>query len=526
MTKKICIPLIFILITNFTFSQNPETVHRFRVFLSDKNNVSFNPLVYFDAKAIERRAAQNLPLFTESDLPVRQDYIDILSENCTEITTISRWFNLIYLDATENQIQNIKKLPFVQNIEPVYWTSLPAGKSYDTYLTDSELKLLAKQTERMQASVFKKHGINGQGIRIAVFDAGFPSVNTSPIFKHIRDENRILKTYDFAKKKENVYTANTHGTMVLSCIAGMNDSIPMGLATQAEFLLARTEVETEPFSEEENWLAAAEWADKNGAQIINSSLGYTYNRYFTWEMDGKTSYVVRAANLAASKGILVVNAMGNDGSHEWKILGTPADADSILSVGGINPETDFHESFASFGPTADKRMKPNVSAYSTAIVAEKSKLEKAQGTSFSTPLVTGFAACAWQANNNKTAMQMFNEIQKSGDLFPYFDYAHGYGVPQASYFFSKNISHDKNPTFQFKQISDTLHIVVDINLITKTGNANNYLFYKISNKNGEILKYYLVDVYQEDAVKIPFSEIEDNVISASYKGFTKEITLK
>jgi subtilisin family serine protease len=314
--------------------------------------------------------------------------------------------------------------------------------------------------------------------------------------------------------------------MVLSCIAGMNDTVPMGLATKAEFLLARTEVETEPFSEEENWLAAAEWADKNGAQIINSSLGYTYNRYFTWEMDGKTSFVVKAANMAASKGMLVVNAMGNDGSHDWKILGTPADADSVLSIGGINPETDFHENFASFGPTADKRMKPNVSAYSTAIVAEKSKLEKAQGTSFSTPLVTGFAACAWQTEKGKTNMEMFNEIQKSGDLYPYFDYAHGYGVPQASYFFSKNPKSEKIPTFQFKEISDTLHIMVNIATISKNANTDNYLFYKISNNNGEILKYFVIDVYQEDVVKIPISDFSDKVVTVCYKGYTNEIELK
>ena len=170
----------------------------------------------------------------------------------------------------------------------------------------------------------------------------------------------------------------------------------MGLATGANFLLAITEVSSEPFSEEENWLAAVEWAYKNGADIISSSLGYTNNRYFTKDMDGKKSFVVKAASLAARKGMLVINAAGNDGDSEWKVISTPADADSILTIGGVSPETNLHINFSSYGPTADGRMKPNVSAFGEAVVANtKGNVEIAFGTSFATPLVAGFAACAW-----------------------------------------------------------------------------------------------------------------------------------
>src|SRR6185436_820200 len=111
----------------------------------------------------------------------------------------------------------------------------------------------------------------------------------------------IIATYNFISKNENVFSHNAHGLGTLSCITGILDSINIGLATGAEFLLARTEQATgEPFSEEENWLAAAEWADKHGANIISSSLGYSYQRYFNTEMNGKKSLVARAAAMAAS----------------------------------------------------------------------------------------------------------------------------------------------------------------------------------------------------------------------------------
>lgn len=166
------------------------------------------------------------------------------------------------------------------------------------------------------------------------------------------------------------------------------------MASNAEFLLARTEVNAEPFAEEEWWLAAAEWAGKNGAHIINSSLGYTYHRYFPEQMDRKTSLVARAANMAASKGIIVVNAMGNDGDNSWKAVGTPADADTVLSVGSVDPYKEYKINFSSFGPTVDGRMKPNVTNSGFAAVAvKKDKLGNAHGTSFASPLISGFVAC-------------------------------------------------------------------------------------------------------------------------------------
>jgi serine protease AprX len=313
---------------------------------------------------------------------------------------------------------------------------------------------------------------------------------------------------------------------VLSCVAGRIEGIQIGLAIDAEFLLARTETWTEFFSEEEQWLAAAEWADKNGAHIINSSLGYTYHRYFPEQMNGKKSLVSRAANMAARKGILVVNSAGNEGDGKWKIIGTPADADSVLSIGGISPWTGFHTGFSSFGPTSDKRMKPNVTAYGHVIGAGPGGLSQTQGTSFSGPLTAGFAACAKQARPNMTNMQLFKEIEKSADLYPYFDYAHGYGVPQASYFFRKNTMEEKperlveiedaNGKLNIK-ILDVVQFSLNEDSDTSLREASNeaieteivedesktedtyylkwpdYVFYHIENSKGYLDKYWVVD---------------------------------
>src|SRR5690606_11480520 len=153
-------------------------------------------------------------------------------------------------------------------------------------------------------------------------------------------------------------------------------------------------------------------------------------------MNGITALISRSANMAARKGILVVNSAGNEGSNtEWVSIGAPADADSVLAVGGISPWTNLHVSWSSYGPSADKRIKPNVCAFGHSMVMTDKGISEATGTSFASPLTAGFAACVWQADTTLTNMELFELIEKSGDLYPYYDYAHGYGVPQASAFF-------------------------------------------------------------------------------------------
>jgi hypothetical protein len=311
---------------------------------------------------------------------------------------------------------------------------------------------------------------------------------------------------------------------VLSCIAGIaEDTLTLGLATGSEFLLARTEIAAvEIHKEEVWWMMAVEWADKNGAHIINSSLGYGAELYHPFHMDGKSAFITRAANMAASKGILVVNSAGNEGlDRKWTYsIIAPADADSVLSVGGIMPISDLHVNFSSIGPTVDGRLKPNVVAFGWANVAVgNSSIGLSAGTSFSAPLVTGFAACAWQTNRNLNNIQLKTEIEHSGDLYPYFDYDHGYGIPQASYFMDGKTSTDSN-LLSFVETDTTIQVLIDQSLDKEYADKKkyrnqSYIYYHIQDEKGLLVKYLVLSLpesFSQDT-EIVTQEVQDELIN-------------
>jgi len=325
----------------------------------------------------------------------------------------------------------------------------------------------------------------------------------------VRAANRIKATYNFAKSDEFVYGFNSHGLAVLSNIVGATANAKLGLATDAEVLLARTEIGREIRKEEVYWIMALEWADKLGAQIINSSLGYTEPRYNQQDMNGQTTMISIAANKAASKGILVVNAAGNEGTDHWETIGAPADADSVLAVGGINPKTNAHIGFGSYGPTETGKLKPNVSNYASAIVATKnSYINEVQGTSFASPLTAGFAACALQLNPGVKVMDLFKQIEESGHLYPYYDYAVGYGIPQASYFIDQIGVPGDN--FKAELAGDTLviHVTSTIKEHPKAGQhlTNSQLYFHFADANGKLLKYWVRDVRSGEEWRFPLNE--------------------
>ena len=516
------------------------------VYFRDKQHLDFNPATYFDAKAIERRLMAGIPVDDPSDWPVNENYVRTLTPMVNEVLLTSRWFNAVAVDADAIEMNAVRQLPFVLEIE---WMEpaelLPAAyMEYDTSIQPANALILAGQLKTLGVDTWLKAGIDGTGIRIAILDVGFDRADKVPAFDHIRNGNRLIATHDITSRENesNVYYGNGHGTEVWSCIAGKTGDMQIGLATGAEFLLAKTEKNSEKYSEELNWLAAAEWADKNGADIINSSLGYTGKRYFNWQMDGKTAFVTRAANIAARKGILVVNAAGNEGSGPWHCIGAPADADSALSVGGIDPATGYHTGFSSYGPTSDKRMKPNVAAYGHVIAAAPSGLTSTQGTSFASPLIAGFAACAWQTHRSLSNMQLFKEIEKSGSLYPYFDYAHGFGVPQADYFL-KTESLTPQPTFSVIESGDSIRIVVNKIPTGKASSAEShsnssgvssietsknkeYLYYNIMNKTGVLDSYYVLDITQPEVLTIVRSRYRDGeTLNVHFDGYSYSVKL-
>ena len=512
--------------------------------LKDKNGVSFNPQQYFDAKALARRSHKGLPLSDEKDKPLNSAYVSKITSLTDSVTGTSRWFNAVACFATPVQVKALQQLNFVAEVLPMPAKPMVVAEVATEEINDlkaDDLEILKNQTLSLGSATFKTKGLDGKGVRIAVLDAGFKAVDNSEAFALMRQEKRILKTWDFVKKREYVYDYATHGTMVLSCIGGKIKDQDLGLATGAEFLLARTErMHSERFSEEEYWIQAMEWADKNGADIINSSLGYTNNRYFKEQMDGKTSLVSRAAEIAFEKGMLVVNAAGNDGDGDWKTLGAPADAEHVLTVGGIDPKKYFHVGFSSYGPTADKRLKPNVSAFGVVIAAGPKGLTRTQGTSFASPLVAGFAACLWQINPKQINEEIFNRVQEASHLYPYFDYAHGYGVPQADQLFARTL-YRLAPTIKLVPEGDTVHVEIIRDPEPIPGKSidyttldfkptsypfKDYFYYHITNPKTNVLhKYYVLEAGEGKRIT-SFNKKDrkpGSTLRFHYKGYTLEL---
>ncbi len=398
---------------------------------------------------------------------------------------------------------------------------LPLLFSFQAINPDQKNQLLYLQTELLEGKQFASHGITGKGIRIAILDGGFTGTDTHPGLAHLFQGHRIIKTWDFVGKDENVYHGNSHGTSVLSCIAGIYHQNPVGLAPEAEFLLARTEMDGEPVKEEKNWASAVRWAIDNGADIIQSSIGYSYHRYYQEELDGKTSIAAKAALEAARLGVLVINSAGNEGSSRWKTLGTPADADSIISVGAIDPYSALAAAFSSVGPTADGRLKPNVCASGTVLAfTADGRARTMYGTSFAAPLVTGFAACVMQLMPKASNMDILQLIEKSGHLYPYFDYSHGYGVPRASYFFK-----DEDSTIGSSPAISRLTESIKVDPVSQANLQpspwKSYLFYQFVDSTNRIRVYGVASTNPYTPTYLPANEfLEGDILRIWQNGKT------
>lgn len=508
---------------------------KYWISFKDKNGVSFDPYVYFDQRAIDQRLARGISLTDSTDFPVSNRYLSAVSQFSDSVSYSSRWLNGVAVYTDASRASAISSLSFVRSVMLMRKESIPAAMESagtPTALSANKIKLLKYQTDRMNGRAFHERKLDGKGIRIAIFDAGFPGYKTHPAFEHLRKEKKIVATYDFIQKKEEVDHGHWHGTGTLSCVAGKMDTLNIGLATGAEILLARTEYAVrEPAAEEEYWLAAMEWADKLGANIVSSSLGYTDRRYFNFEMNGKNSLVAHAATIAAQKGILVINAAGNEGSDAWHFIDTPADADSVLTVGGTDPYTDHHISFSSYGPTSDGRLKPNVSAPANTIIAIPGGYAERYGTSFSTPLVAGFAACAWQHNTTRTNMELFNAIEESSHLYPYFDYAHGFGIPQADKIMG--FGENPEPTFDFVIVNDEVKIILrEKYSYLETESALGYqsarnFYYKVEDASGVILKYVVLLADKKEMMHFTADMLaKGQILTIHFEGYTGTLDLQ
>lgn len=276
-------------------------------------------------------------------------------------------------------------------------------------------------------------GYKGKGVTIAVIDGGF--LNTD-LIQGLKGAN-ILGTRNFAHPDRLIYDElMDHGMMVLSCIAANEPNSMVGTAPEASFYLIQSEDgESEQLIEEDNWCAAVEYADSLGCDMVTSSLGYfqfdhTFMNHTYAEQNGATALNSRSASLAASRGLLLLNSAGNSGNDAWKRINFPGDAKNMLTVGAVNA-SGVNAVFSSLGNTTDGRVKPDVMAIGEAssVYGPDGCVTKANGTSFSTPIMCGALVCLLQQFPNKRPEDIVRAVQQSGHNAAHPDNVFGYGIP-------------------------------------------------------------------------------------------------
>lgn len=423
--------------------------NRYIVHFPDKSDTQYSltrPLDFLSQKAIDRRIKHNISI-TEEDFPVSQKYIDSLNNYGLKAYYTSRWFNCALIQTTEEKANEIATKSFVSSVEFV----APNAKLLDQpeifegeYVTKAPRYMgntSEVQLSMLHANIMHEAGYTGAGLWIAVFDGGFLGTDSSLVFKHIYDNNKIIDIEDFISGGTNVFQYQGHGTSVLSCIASNYNTNLIGTAYNADFSLYVVEdAEDEYRIEEYNWLFAAEKADSSGVDIISSSVGYntftdTSMNYEITDLNGETAVSTRAANIAFTKGILVVvgaGNLGNDSSWEGKI-NFPADAKNALAVGAIDSK-NIVALFSSRGPTTDNRIKPDLVALGVkpTVLHADGNIRFNSGTSFSVPLIAGFAASVWQYNRDLTNIELLRLLKSAGDSYNSPNNDRGYGLPTFS----------------------------------------------------------------------------------------------
>ena len=419
-------------------------VLRFRLFLTDKHDISMSPMPYMlSPAALERRTRQGIAL-DSTDLPVFPGYISALKEKGFPVVSQSHWMNSVVVSMADSSgLDTIKTLPFVREVKLV-WVN-PAVKKSATkkklvtknkYITDS-VSYYGKaetQVEMLGLDALHTAGFKGSSMTIAIIDAGFIGADTISFFKDVK----LKATRDFIYPPTTIYNGHYHGTAVLSLMASQQPYTIVGTAPEASYCLLRSEDNSSEFPiEEDYWAAAAEFADSIGADIINSSLGYSEFdmpslSYTKSQLDGKTAFVTRAASMAASKGMLVVISAGNEGAKPWRKISFPSDAPEVLTVGAVQDDLT-RGYFSSIGPTADGRIKPDIMAMgvNNTIINGTGTVTFGSGTSYSAPLVAGMAACIWNALPMLKSNELRTKIIESSDRYLTPDTLYGAGVPNA-----------------------------------------------------------------------------------------------
>ena len=427
------------------FTVDAQVYNKYWVEFKDKggNTKSLsNPSAYLSQKAMERRQRYHI-VIDSTDLPVTESYVQAVQNTGVKVLNRSKWLNAVTVETTDTNLMNqVRALPFVSSTDIV-----AALQTFSTDIVNKQsvVKVEAaddfyggsySQISMVNGNALHDLGFRGEGMQIAVLDAGFNNVDQMTAFDSLRENGRLLGTWDFVHNQPDVYHFSDHGRNVLSIISGNLPGVYVGSAPRASYYLFVTEdVGSENRIEESNWIAAAEYADSIGVDLITTSLGYTEFddtsvNYSYPLMNGHTARITRGANSAANKGMIVVSSAGNEGNSPWHYISAPADGDSVLAIGAVDGNRHV-TSFSSRGPAYGGAIKPNIAGQGggTAFINASDLVERGNGTSYSGPLMAGFAACLWQSAQDKNNMDIIHLIEQTASTAVTPNDTIGYGIP-------------------------------------------------------------------------------------------------
>jgi serine protease AprX len=459
MKKILTTALFLVVITGFS-QQIPQ---KYFVAFTDKNGTPYSisdPQAFLTQRAIDRRVAQGIPII-EEDLPVNPTYVNAVAALGAQVFTRCKWFNGITVKVNDSSLlPSIRALSFVQSVTRVTsYTSKKSTGGDGKFRLEEELRKTGGihgtnspgsvqnynygpshgQIHLLNGDILHNMGYRGQGKVIAVLDAGFQNADMTPVFDSLRDNNQILGTRDFVTPGGNVYQEHWHGGAVLSTMGGDIPGQLIGTAPKASYWLIRTEdANTENIIEEYNWVVGAEMADSVGADVINSSLGYTtfdngWMDHTCADMNGYTNPSTRGANIAANKGIALSISAGNEGGSSWTCVSSPSDALNALSIAAVDSLGNYAY-FSSTGVVNGNYVKPNIASdgYNAWVAYPDSSLGYGSGTSFASPINAGMMACLWQARPILNHYELQMVIQEGASQYNNPDSLLGYGIPNYS----------------------------------------------------------------------------------------------
>lgn len=432
------------------------------IWLKNKGNNTYtltSPDTYLSSRAIARRNRYNLSI-DSTDLPVTTSYLtQIRNVPGVTILNTSKWLNAVCIQTADAAaLATLQSFSFVQQVAGLAARNAPTEKLIlDKFTREEALPTIpfspvasskltgdyynygnsaAAEIKLHRAEFLHNIGLRGAGMQVAVLDGGFYNFNTLPAFDSINRNGQVLSTWDFVSRNATVQDDHPHGMQCLSTIAANMPGQFVGKAPQASFHLFRTEdVNSEYPIEEFNWVCGAERADSAGADLISSSLGYfdfdnaVFN-YTYQQLNGRTTISVKGADLAAKKGMLVINAAGNEGNTAWHYIITPADGDSVVAVGAVNV-LGAVGAFSSYGPTSDGRIKPELASVGVGAVVQTTVggVGVANGTSFACPNLAGLATCLWQGFPEFNNMKIIDALKRSANRYTTPNDRTGYGIP-------------------------------------------------------------------------------------------------